>query len=50
MKNFMIALLIICALCAGIGALIGNVPLGMIPCFIAFWPAAYFGADFGDAK
>lgn len=39
------AMLILCLVVVLIGTLLGNWFLGIVPIFLAMWPAAYFGTS-----
>lgn len=39
------AMLILCLVVVLIGTLLGNWFLGIVPIFLAIWPAAYFGTS-----
>lgn len=45
MKKAMLILLILCLVVVLIGTLLGNWFLGIVPIFLAMWPAAYFGTS-----
>lgn len=45
MKKFMIILLVLCVLCVLGGIALENWWLGIVPLFVAFWPAAYFASS-----
>ncbi|UQS84031.1 hypothetical protein [Bombilactobacillus thymidiniphilus] len=45
MQKFMILLLVLCLISVGAGILLESWWLGIVPLFVALWPAAYFGSS-----